>query len=370
MNIARELLTDEDERSKELGAEIEPEVDRIKSQYRYLSQAEPGTKVVIVDDICSSGGTKEAALTILGQAFPKLTFSYFPLNQVVGENDTTGEKIWESELFHEVDPFRPWSKVIIPPWKDDPKLPEGIGVLDSPTTPLTAGGYAPRDEYRNLTPAEMAQLSEENEKITGGIEQRLNGIMIFLEKLPELIDYQAATEKAYSYLRDPDKKEELDHLLLSSIENTKNRIRLVASLFAEEANKLLALRSEWGMRRQEISDRFDDLCQGIDSIRGEISEYLTDQGFGRDYAFWSSYGVFCSSIDRQFSDLTIDGYIENNIVLYDYAVKRELQVLLEELTIDYDTKGRVRKRKAAAADVRGVRAELKQLVHDHIDRKP
>lgn len=101
LNIGRELIHEEPttwtqeykpiegKQYFEMTPAIEREIERIKNQYTHLKEAPAGGTIVIIDDVCKTGLSRDAALAILKKAFPNLKFEYHALAEA---RDKTVEK--------------------------------------------------------------------------------------------------------------------------------------------------------------------------------------------------------------------------------------------------------------------------------------
>lgn len=137
LNVGRELKSRDNEAPAIESQKIKDEIKRLKKEYSFLKKASKGDRVLIIDDIESSGFTKTTVLKILKKAFPDLNFQYKSL--VVSRNNTNKKSLGLFDNKIERSPVYPrggiktypsWSKLVLssPDHKDIFSL---SGVVDS-----------------------------------------------------------------------------------------------------------------------------------------------------------------------------------------------------------------------------------------------
>jgi len=159
------------------------ELARLKKDYRYLAQAEPGSTCLIFDEYSYSGFAKNRAHEVLQEAFPNLNFETYVLSQHGDPLFETPEGQSEGGL----DRGTPWYRL------QEVEGLEGItGTVDregEPSIFAQALGRAKKKPAEKIAAA-RAEMAALEQKMRAEISQLSAALDAFLKepKLPEAVE--------------------------------------------------------------------------------------------------------------------------------------------------------------------------------------
>lgn len=137
----------------------EQELEHLRKEYRYLSDAPAGANVLLVEEYTNTGESLAWAKKIMQIAFPGLIFKTFSLSEQQASSGSYGRK--ELGLFEKFrSPFDKTDTYYDSPWrKQKHEKQYGMtGVIDSKDGKLTA------EPTRNFTPEDRKKAVEEYQK--------------------------------------------------------------------------------------------------------------------------------------------------------------------------------------------------------------
>lgn len=178
-NIGREY-SGEEKRSFQLDAAMEAEIISLRQTHR-LAKAPAGSRVVIIDDLSSSGGTEQAAITILTEAFPQLSFEFHPLRRLSKGRALKDQS--PAQLFDYNDTYG--YRVTLPPWTHLLNVPSPLfgitGVVD-PERPASLAA-SPYHVHRSRILQEKMSLEARMEPYVEELMPALREIATISERM-------------------------------------------------------------------------------------------------------------------------------------------------------------------------------------------
>jgi len=212
------------------------ETERIRKKYKWLKEA-AGKKALIIDELESSGQTREMALSVMGHIFPQVSFDFFAL----AKNSD------EEELF---------------------KRHRGVITLDTQGMGWYGGGSRKKEMMSHWTRNQETQ-GVPDKVLVGVIESRKGDIGLISEPFYKDEEYQEirkdSQKLAKEYASSVDEfekirkefieelnKTKVEHKDFTGIYNTIDRIIYFVSQKAHNYERLVKIEGEWEKLKVEF----------------------------------------------------------------------------------------------------------------------